>query len=668
MLTSFQTYLVLIVLTVMVFLGDEKQSIVLFISTLGILYLFFRDWRFGPKKLYIEKRLLPCWLLLFVSLFFSSLHPLSLGYAVTNIVRYVDAFLLFVYVSNKGEKLSVSTFSHPLFYWVGTMVGASYLFMLFPSLQSLVPKMNVLYTSYGHNHIVDIIFFVIPYGFLLAWRKPSPLPILLVAVLVVGVLTASSRGAVMVLLLACLFPVVLCVGKFKQFHQRALGIVGVLVCVFTLALLSLRLPAENTTLLSLGRISKKTSLAESRVKYWIQASDAIVQKPLLGWGPGSFALVSKRFQRAPDSYSWFAHSFPIQILSELGILGFLAMSLIIIKILLRPLIGLWRTRDFNDHRLSLSLGLLLVFLYSCVEINLDFTVVWVLFWILLGVVNQKTLSTENKQSYVSVSLFSPMFFIGLFCLSSVLGTAFQFKQKGSVWSALSMPYDEKTVGKYLDTLGEKQPYKKNVNTYLQAFHLYNPDILSKLAVSEKSPAEYNRHMRKAIEADPQNRLLLERYITTTLNSKRSEDLLYVITVMIETISIHKKEDRIFIENHWKDISSCFNEDALIWDDSPNMDTYQAKSIYYASLCLVKNSNKKDAKKLMQIAVDSLPSWSTIYIDYASLLLWSENNQNTAKQVIQLCKENPNARGHCSQFDKGILPQKSVFDPSVKFIQ
>jgi len=76
---------------------------------------------------------------------------------------------------------------------------------------------------------------------------------------------------------------------------------------------------------------------------WEGSSDMFLEKPVFGWGNGSFQLLFPRF-RSPDftirgvsSNTVHAHSEPLEILAENGLVGFLLWSALIILLLKKAL-------------------------------------------------------------------------------------------------------------------------------------------------------------------------------------------------------------------------------------------------------------------------------------------------------------------------------------------
>jgi len=72
---------------------------------------------------------------------------------------------------------------------------------------------------------------------------------------------------------------------------------------------------------------------ESRPLYWQQAVSALQSFPIFGYGPGTFSLVSYKFAQFPHAYSGYAHNVFLQQFAELGLLGGLSYSVLIVGLI-----------------------------------------------------------------------------------------------------------------------------------------------------------------------------------------------------------------------------------------------------------------------------------------------------------------------------------------------
>ncbi len=142
---------------------------------------------------------------------------------------------------------------------------------------------------------------------------------LAIGIITFAIILTGSRGALLGIICAT------CVLMFRESRSVAKRSVGIVTIVFViLFLVSNLVPeglAQRYTLESI-----LTSEGSHRLPLWRLAFLAFKQKPLLGWGYGTFAFLSTGQLAAEVSGSLpvgkVAHSIYFQSLSELGILGF----------------------------------------------------------------------------------------------------------------------------------------------------------------------------------------------------------------------------------------------------------------------------------------------------------------------------------------------------------
>jgi O-antigen ligase/polysaccharide polymerase Wzy-like membrane protein len=116
-----------------------------------------------------------------------------------------------------------------------------------------------------------------------------------------------------------------------------------------------------------NRITSASS--SNRWRWWTEAWNAFTDKPLQGTGAGTFELID-RVQRDSPLATTEPHSVPLQFLSETGIVGFLLYAAVVAA----AVIGILR-RERTRAWLALSLGAVLCFVHSWVDIDWDFVAV-----------------------------------------------------------------------------------------------------------------------------------------------------------------------------------------------------------------------------------------------------------------------------------------------------
>lgn len=124
-------------------------------------------------------------------------------------------------------------------------------------------------------------------------------------------------------------------------------------------------------------LSSPRSLAD-RFVWWDAAARIFAGHPWLGIGPGGFGGAYLAYKTVPGRNSLFAHSAPLEILSETGVAGFLAWGLLVGLILLAA----WRARDsVSPYRRAAATGLVASTLAGLTDASLSCPAVAVSWWL-----------------------------------------------------------------------------------------------------------------------------------------------------------------------------------------------------------------------------------------------------------------------------------------------
>lgn len=92
----------------------------------------------------------------------------------------------------------------------------------------------------------------------------------------------------------------------------------------------------------------------NRWVWWKEAAGAWSDRPLTGWGAGSFALLHKRYRREPLPVTQ-AHSVPLQALAETGAIGLLALGGGVLALLAAALARMRAMPDGRERELAVAL-------------------------------------------------------------------------------------------------------------------------------------------------------------------------------------------------------------------------------------------------------------------------------------------------------------------------
>jgi len=316
--------------------------------------------------------------LAFFSLIFSANRPTSL-WAVLLLFNYVIIFYLIIHTIRSRAKLRN-------FLWIILGTGiflAVFGLIKFAGIEILswfnyedLPDFGALTSTYGNpNHIAGFFEMAIPvvFGLLLADRRgPRSLVLFLPIILLFGValILSLSRGGWTCTMLGLIF--FLGVLFFAKDFPRFRTVITV-TCSFIVAVLVLlsSYPAVQE-LLTVRQVIEQAGGAEGR----LQVSQAVVamirEKPLLGFGPGTFAFTFFKFQ-PPAVSGWYnmAHNDYLHFTAEMGILLPVIMIWMIVALAWHGFIKL-RSPSLlvRGATLGSMAGILAILCHSYIDFNL----------------------------------------------------------------------------------------------------------------------------------------------------------------------------------------------------------------------------------------------------------------------------------------------------------
>ena len=499
--------------------------------------------------------------------------------------------------------------------------------------------MNLLYASYGHNQLAGLLLFGIPLvigeGSLIpSWCKKT-----LLVLLLSGITFSFARGAWILLTAYFLFLLVTkrMIGKFNMSMIVVFigAVAGLLVTMF---LLSPRFahvpPIMNNNWLYKQTI--KPSVYENRVQYWLQALRAIQERPMFGSGPGTFYLQSKRLQDAPVSYSWFAHSFVLEQLVEVGLVGAVLWGILFVvqgRLLIRS----------RDH--ALLAGVILTFLYSLFEYNLNFLVIWLLFWAALGwLLGVVVKFGDQRIGGRPWGIYLCFFVVGIYCVSSISSVSFLKRAEPAF---LLAPYNTDSALRLLDEKVKdgREPTSLEM-ILLSFFHKNNPEVMYELARISPVPVAISVY-EKALMYDPQNTQYTSGFIERLLEENNKVAIGMVIERIGESVLPEKSRPAARQIPFTSPAIRALYTPSLFKDvgDTGSRSEYLAKIYYFLGLSLI-DKRPEQTRVLWTLARDSAPEWGYFPAELASLYVYAFNDPAEAKRVLLDCQKDPYSKELC----------------------
>ena len=645
-------------------LGDGKQMVIDVYMAAGVLGVFILARYYLKKQRTIPPIQSWAWSGFLLYMCIRTVFSDDVGYSIYSLIRYIEAFLvyyLFVCYSNKN---TTRAFSRAVIALSVFALSFAVVLTLFPHILSNLPQMNLLYKTYGHNHAADVVLFGFSVATLMWIQTKLRKYLVLLLVFIAGTMFFFARAVFV-------FEAMLLNGVFiyllirKKYVNKILLIMGSIFAMASLVLVFIPYANLSTVSRIVPSFNKQSLWQDQRWEYWRQSAVAIQKHPWFGSGPGTFFLQSKLYQKEPNAYSWFAHSFPLEVMTEIGLVG-VVLAMVVVVSMVRS-----SKTKLTQMNTALLTAACLVLAQSAFDYNLDYAVVWFLEWAIIGTFFSQTTNTGriiNSPPVVGLSVVV----VGVFYIMNMF---LLVGQSAFTRSFLYIPLCSYDLSCARQLLSQKYSVgtesSANIDKAVHFFHRRNPEMLTLLAARyqttgdvEKSDSIYN----EALALDPQNNSTFEVYISALLDKQRYDLLFNVAEKMINTISVNPTRDNGYVRAHWERIYRCFNSSTLLWPGGQLTNTYHAKSIYYAGLCLIKNSQYDEARELLRMASDARTSWSNIYLDYAGLSFWRYHDTKAAQQAVEYCKMNHNSRQHCTEYDNQLLPKVSVTDAEAQFVQ
>ena len=327
----------------------------------------------------------------FVSLFFTS----SLSLSLVAFFRLLALYLIFHLsrmILNTPERLKMALW--PVFF-AGISLSILSLWYLLPFAAKLSGSMNLIYIQYGHNHLAEYLPFVLlpSISLFLKGNHKERLIFGILAIFFFSIMLLTFSRTTFLF-----FPVVifLLIRQLEIKNQTGKKLTMILACLSIILLLVLfyfswtnfgqQILKSHPENFFAKKLIKPIAY-EGRFNYWREAWLGFLQKPLTGWGWGTFRLVSLRFQSLPATFSWYTHNFYLQTLVEIGIFGFLALMAFLIKALQKAFLIVKKQKD--PILIGLFWALVLSACQSIFDFGWEFPAITLTFLVFLGGLNNE---------------------------------------------------------------------------------------------------------------------------------------------------------------------------------------------------------------------------------------------------------------------------------------
>lgn len=647
------------VLFLAVFLGDGRQAFVDVFLSAGLLLVFVAAQRRNKSKRPLPTPLVILWSVLIVYLAIRTLFSFTPWLSVYQLVRWTAAFLVFRLFFGRSDADSPNRFFAGLRVFAVTVAILSFAAAASPFIRNALPPVNLLYSSFGHNHSVDVLFFTLPAAFWAWIDKKDLLHNAELGILALGVLFSLSRAGIVLMAAVFYIGAVAASAKARSLKLAPFLVLGAVVVIAVWMIVSTE-RGNPPQIVSAG--IKAPLLIDARREYWRQALVAFHERPLFGFGPGSFSILSGMFQRAPGAAVWYSHNFILGMLAETGLVGLLLWSILIAYIFVSTLRWSFGKSEGNHTTAALLVyGAGATLVLTNFDYVFEHYVVWLLFWATLGTAVSPAFSGSNTMktrlgervltliSYTAVVVFYTVTFSGVVLKAAGASPQIIF---------LTTPFSLDAAQRVLIEGQRSRSLPVSIISMVSLFHRNNPDVqleLAKYYESAKDQEKSTKAYLHTISLNPRMLSYHQAYVSFLLQNGRYEDVanwlnqfirLYIPAELVVSEDFPQAPADTVMKNQ-----GAFQD---LFDEYFNTELRIGKLYYLLGAGLVARDAEL-TRKYWEFANRLLPDLSYIYIERASLQRYVFGRSDEASRILSECAGNAWAAADCSRFSADSLP-------------
>ena len=298
-------------------------------------------------------------------------------------------------------------------------------------------------------------------------------------------------------------------------------------------------------------INLKTISVTERFEYMKDACKLISKYGILGIGADGW----KDRQTEVQDYWNFAnepHSYILEIFCEFGIVGFIAIICIIIKILYK-FIQIIKNKQYNVSQISIILAVLVLFMHSCIDFELSFMYMLIILFTLIAMIE-----IENKD-YKYIDIFMKIFIIILISISIYFNTKIciytYIKDEENPYS-VEYAYNNKSgeFSTYVDEIVERRKYVSHVDLFTKMLYENNLSESETIKLYEVIKNENNISRNDVYEKINRINFYQQVLLKLTDKSKYAECKQQILQEIIETKELLSEPEKCRLS--LEDIEDC----------------------------------------------------------------------------------------------------------------
>lgn len=433
---KFTFFLLFCALLLLLFLFSETFLGVYIFSLFAFFFLIYKN-HLDFSKVGNLGKIISAWFLFLLSLLFSSFFTHSVPLTLNQLAFYFLSFNFFIFFTLfKKSKLIVEVIIYAVTYVVVALNIISLFLFFFPKYSYPIPEMNLVYSSYGHNHLGALLIMVIPvfcfYSAKFWSENKKKLFYAMTALLFLSIINLIVSFGRVVIFIGFLEILVLGLVFYKNvIFKKTLFKLLYSILVFAF-LIILSLSFSLSVFPSIGKekfcksvvaddlqnkICKDLS-EEARLSYWTTAWNGIVDNFLTGYGPGTYNLVNTKYVLSPTNNTSYAHNAYLQTFAEGGFFVFISFLILMLLNLYQSVkTTLGESQPSLNH--AILIGLVAIFFNVLLDFDWSFLGIFITTLLFFVIVLHKQRKNVNNQTFfnnVLIKITKVVFYFSNFLL------------------------------------------------------------------------------------------------------------------------------------------------------------------------------------------------------------------------------------------------------------
>lgn len=394
--------IVLVLLSILLFIPNQEKEFVQIVfltslSSLVLLPVFVKNlWRD-----ILHKNLITIIFILFlIASVFSTIFSVDQQKSITALLLFVAYFIFFtsiksIFSTHKSKQFLAFSM---LVYTIILSLISLYNTLILHYSNRQVEGTSFMWVYFGHNHLSAILIFAIPLAFYFLWLNWKKVLMRFILAFIAGLLLVtmfftSARGSILSLFIA------LFIGSFfLPIHKDKQSIIAYfigIVFIFFVLPFGVKSIVQNP-----ARQKARIDIIgqTDRLLYWNQVIVNFANSPFLGTGLNTFREASGNtmvMQNPKFLKSDFAHNFFLQMLSDIGIFGFMTSLSLIFVVLWKAAITIVRklVPKAKEQLLFLAFytGIFASSINTLIDYDWQIPTVFLIFWLWVGLFKDLTM-------------------------------------------------------------------------------------------------------------------------------------------------------------------------------------------------------------------------------------------------------------------------------------